>query len=251
MPQPRSVVDNHDGLWIRRLRFESARGYLRTCGLVVRTPASHAGDPRFKERGFTPFQTPYRVGNSGQVHSFMIMEKSFYERDTLEVAKALLGKKLVRETSKGTMAGIINEVEAYKQDDPASHSCNGLTPRSRVMFGEPGHAYVYLCYGMYWMLNFVTEPKGTAGAVLVRGVKPLEGIELMKKNRRIQDLNNLSNGPGKICEALKINKNHNGLDVTKGKLRVEKGIEPKKIGKSTRIGISKGIDKQWRFFFNP
>ncbi|MCD4740371.1 DNA-3-methyladenine glycosylase [archaeon] len=178
----------------------------------------------------------------------MALSRSFYERDTIEVAKNLLGKTIIKKTSQGTMTGLITEVEAYKENDEASHSCNGKTKRSEIMFGKPGHAYVYLCYGFYWMLNFVTEKEGTAGAVLIREIKPLDGIKLMQKNRGQNSLQGLTDGPGKLCVALNINKKENGIPITQGNLYVKDGIEPKRIHKSSRIGISKATEKQWRFY---
>lgn len=178
----------------------------------------------------------------------MPLQREFYERDTLRVARGLLGKTLVRKTRAGTMKGIITEVEAYTENDPASHSCRGPTPRNKVMYGPPGHAYVYFCYGNHWLLNFVTEKEGTAGAVLIRGIKPLEGIGCMKKNRGTSDEHNLANGPGKLCQALSIDRKDNGTDLTKGDLYVEEGTKPRRIQKSQRIGISKGSEKEWRFF---
>jgi DNA-3-methyladenine glycosylase len=176
----------------------------------------------------------------------MALPRKFYERDTLEVAKDLLGKTLVRRTPRGVMKARLIEVEAYKENDPASHSCRGVTPRNKVMYGPPGHAYVYFCYGNHWLLNFVTEPQGRAGAVLVRGVKPLKGLDIMKQNRGGREP--LADGPGKLCQALSINGKDNGVDVTRGDLTVQDGPKPEKIRKSSRIGIKQGVDRQWRFF---
>ncbi|MCD6414655.1 MAG: DNA-3-methyladenine glycosylase [Candidatus Diapherotrites archaeon] len=178
----------------------------------------------------------------------MPLQRDFYARNTLVVAKQLLGKVLVRKSKVGIMKGIIIEVEAYKENDPASHSYRGPTKRNAVMYGPPGHAYVYFCYGNHWLLNFVTEKEGTAGAVLIRAIKPTKGIDLMKKNRGKEDLKNLTNGPGKLTKALAIDGKDNGIDITHGNLYVEEGIKPKEIHKSTRIGIKAGTDRKWRFF---
>ncbi|MGZ3698056.1 MAG: DNA-3-methyladenine glycosylase, partial [Bdellovibrionota bacterium] len=124
---------------------------------------------------------------------------SFYARDTLEVSRDLLGKVLLIRSRRGVTAGRIVETEAYRQDDPASHSFRGKTPRASIMFGNPGVAYVYFIYGMYEMLNFVTESHGTAGAVLIRALEPLAGEELMIKRRGARRTRELASGPGRLC----------------------------------------------------
>ena len=139
------------------------------------------------------------------------------------------------------------ETEAYYgENDPASHAFNGKTERNKLMFGEPGHLYIYLCYGMYYLLNVVTEEKGVPGAVLIRALEPIKGIEMMKKNRGKDK--NLTNGPGKLTEAFNIDKKLNGLDVTKNPLYFEKGKIGINIGKSNRIGIKKGENRLLRFY---
>ena len=179
----------------------------------------------------------------------MPLPRSFYARNTIKVARELLGKVLVRK-KEGVMKGIIIEVEAYTENDPASHSYRGPTPRNRVMYGPPGHAYVYFCYGNHWLLNFVTEKEGVAGAVLIRAIKPIEGIELMKKNRGTNDIKNLTNGPGKLTKALGIDGKDNGTDITRGNLYVEEGITPRKIQRGKRIGIKNGVELKRRFFIS-
>ena len=174
----------------------------------------------------------------------MPLPRSFYARNTIKVARELLGKVLVRKKE-----GVI-EVEAYTENDPASHSYRGPTPRNRVMYGPPGHAYVYFCYGNHWLLNFVTEKEGVAGAVLIRAIKPIEGIELMKKNRGTNDIKNLTNGPGKLTKALGIDGKDNGTDITRGNLYVEEGITPRKIQRGKRIGIKNGVELKRRFFIS-
>lgn len=195
------------------------------------------------------------------MNSHPILQKSFYERHTLEVAKDLLGKILVVRTNPkfplehpkaGIAAGRIVETEAYRGDDPASHSCRGETPRSSVMFGEPGVAYVYFIYGMYEMLNFVTEPKGNPGAVLIRALEPLHNIELMMKRRTgaaKHSLKNLTNGPGRLCRALGIQMSDYGESLLGPRLFVmDDGFKPDNISTSGRIGITTGIEKPWRYF---
>ena len=164
-----------------------------------------------------------------------ILPRSFYERDTVLVARQMLGKVIVH----GKIAGRIVETEAYLgQGDLAAHSARGRTPRTKVIFGPPGFAYVYLIYGMYHCLNFVTETDGTAGCVLIRSLEPLADI----------NQHQLTNGPGKVTLALGINKLQNGCDVTSGTLTVRQWHTPNfKIITSPRIGITKSIHLPLRF----
>lgn len=184
-----------------------------------------------------------------------ILKPSFYKRDTLVVAKELLGKILLICSKNGKItAGRIVEVEAYSEVDPASHSAKGETPRSSVMFGEPGVAYVYFIYGMYEMLNFVTEKKGIAGAVLIRALEPVYGEDLMKKRRKITNLKDLTSGPGKLARALGITMAHNKKSLQGPELYViDDGSSPEVITASKRVGISRATDLEWRFFLpdNP
>lgn len=178
------------------------------------------------------------------------LTRKFFDRDTLVVARELIGKLLVWRTQLGERVARIVEVEAYVgQNDPASHSAPGPTNRNRVMFGPPGHAYVYLIYGMYHCLNFVTESEGTGAAVLIRAAEPIEGIELMRRTSpRLSDRELLS-GPGKLCRAFELTTVHTGLDLINSDLELrDAGESQARIGKSRRIGISKGIEKEWRFF---
>ena len=183
------------------------------------------------------------------------VEREFYNRDTLKVAKDILGKILVRKTKKGYMTGRIVEVEAYKfgEYDKASHASKRCTLSNKVMFGENGHAYVYFTYGMYFMLNVVAKKKtDPAGAVLIRGLEPIDGIKYMIKNRKGKLANNLTNGPGKLSEALQINKKFNNHDLTeKGELCIV-DLEKRKerILTSGRIGISLDVEKEWRFYLD-
>ncbi len=183
------------------------------------------------------------------------IKREFYNRDTIKVAKDILGKVIVRKTKQGNMAGRIVEVEAYKfgEHDKASHASKGCTLSNQVMFGENGFAYVYFTYGMYFMLNVVAKKKTDhAGAVLIRGVEPIDGIKYMIKNRKGKDDINLTNGPGKLSQALQINKKLNNYDLTKkGKLFIvdsEKRTE--KVLSSGRIGISMDVEKEWRFYLD-
>ena len=183
------------------------------------------------------------------------IKREFYNRDTIKVAKDILGKVIVRKTKQGNMAGRIVEVEAYKfgEHDKASHASKGCTLSNQVMFGENGFAYVYFTYGMYFMLNVVAKKKiDHAGAVLIRGVEPIDGIKHMIRNRKGKDDINLTNGPGKLSQALQINKKLNNYDLTKkGKLFIvdsEKRTE--KVLSSGRIGISMDVEKEWRFYLD-
>jgi len=178
------------------------------------------------------------------------LNRKFYNRSTLKVAKELLGKHLVIEKDGNYVSGKIVETEAYiGPDDPASHAYRGLTPRNKVMFGDPGYAYVYLTYGMHHCLNFVTERKGFPAAVLIRALEPADGIEIMKKRRKAKDLINLTNGPAKLCQALGIDRALNGADLCSDIIYVEdRGDKPTKIVSTSRIGIKEGKDKKWRFY---
>lgn len=168
-----------------------------------------------------------------------ILKKEFYNRDTLLVAKELLGCKIVRKIEDQTLSGIIVETEAYTADDPACHAFKGKTPRALTLFKEPGLAYVYLIYGMYYCLNVVTEEFDIAGAVLIRAIDP------------IFPLSN-TNGPGKLCRELKITTKLNELDITSdnSELWIEKGeqISCSEIVITTRIGIRQAVDYPWRFY---
>jgi DNA-3-methyladenine glycosylase len=178
--------------------------------------------------------------------------RAFYERNTVRVAKDLLGKVLVRRLGATLLEGLIVETEAYRgYDDAASHAYRGPTRRNQVMFGEPGHAYVYFTYGMHYCLNVTTEPVGQAGAVLIRAVQPVKGIVKMKKRRGTEHVKDLSNGPAKLTQAFAVTKALNGHDLTSGeKLFVAEPCnpEPFNISAGTRIGIRAGGEKPWRFF---
>lgn len=190
----------------------------------------------------------------------------FFAQGTVAVARQLLGKELVRtleyksegKIKTACLRARIVETEAYLGfNDPAAHSSRGPTPRAKVMFGPPGTAYVYFIYGNYFMLNFVTEPEGTAGAVLIRAVEPLEGIPEMALQRGLkgktsqkQILKNLTNGPGKLAMALGIDMNLNGKFLGLPHLAVLDGphLADSKVVTTTRIGISVGQDLLYRFY---
>ncbi len=166
-----------------------------------------------------------------------ILPRSFYVRPAVEVARDLLGKIMVH----GRAAGRIVEVEAYLgAEDLAAHASRGLTRRTRVLFGPPGHAYVYFIYGMYECLNLVAEPEGTPGCVLIRALEPLAGIGLMRRRRpKARTLEDLASGPGKLCLAMGITRRHYGADLTRGPLTVRRLLHepPFEILATPRVGI--------------
>ncbi len=180
------------------------------------------------------------------------LPRRFYTRDTLTIAKELLGKHLIRYTLGMKLGGRIVEVEAYGgSDDPASHAYRGVTPRNQLMFRKGGFAYVYFTYGKHYCFNVVTGKQNVPGAVLIRALEPNEGLGTMKKNRRTRDVLNLTNGPGKLTEALNITGKQNGLDLTRSKkLFICKSEEKEKfeVVFTKRIGIRVGVDKPWRFY---
>ena len=180
-----------------------------------------------------------------------ILPRTFYSRDTITVAKSLLGKKIVRKIGKHEISGIIIETEAYRhKDDPASHAFRKITERNKVMFEEVGKAYVYFTYGMHYCFNVVARnSKFEAGAVLIRAIAPEKGIELMEKNRGTKDRKKLTDGPAKLTQALGITKEHYGVDLTTdSKLFIIEGVKrPRKIIASPRIGIKNATDKLWNF----
>lgn len=186
------------------------------------------------------------------------LDQAFYEQPTLELARALLGKTLLHASTAGLSGGVIVEVEAYIcAIDPAAHGYLKMTPRTRIMYGPPGHAYIYFNYGMHWMLNVSTEPDGTGGAVLLRAIQPTVGLDLIRLRRgEAMPLRDLARGPGRICAALGLGRAENGLPFTGGKLWLED--EPALpsdavIATSGRIGITKATELPWRFYLagNP
>src|SRR5574340_1277080 len=181
-----------------------------------------------------------------------ILARSFYDKDTVDVARDLIGKTLVRKINGNIISGIIAETEAYRyKDDPASHTYGGMTERNKAMFGQVGRAYVYFTYGMHYCVNAVARSSDyEAGAVLIRSLVPKTGIDFMSRQRRTSNLSNLSNGPAKLTQALKIKKKEYGEDLTKrSNLFITDGLEIKKseIFTGPRIGIKKANDKMWNF----
>lgn len=177
------------------------------------------------------------------------LARDWFARGSLEVAPDLLNKVLQVDRGTKLVSGRIVETEAYRSDDPASHTFNGPTDRNRVMFGPAGHLYVYLSYGIHHCANVVTGPNGDGQAVLIRAVDPVDGIETMRMRRGRPD-RELANGPGKLCQALGIGLGDDGTDVLgAGRVAiVDDGTPPPPeplIG--PRVGISKAVDRPWRF----
>ena len=179
-----------------------------------------------------------------------VLPRRFYINDTKQVARDLLGKKLVRKIGRHVLSGIIIETEAYKgKNDPASHAARKKTERNKIMFDEAGHAYVYFTYGMHYCFNVVAKKENDeSGAVLVRAIQPQQGIKQMIKNRKTDVISNLVNGPGKLTQAMQITLKEYNLDLTKNtSLFIVDGKKPSKIIAKPRIGIKEGTDKLWNF----
>ena len=181
-----------------------------------------------------------------------IFPRDFYNRPTLTVARELIGARLVRILDSAKLVGLITETEAYiSEKDLACHAKAGLTPRTRVMYGEPGYAYVYFTYGNHWMLNVVTEKEGFPAAVLIRAIQPIDGMEIMLERRSGRD----TFGPGKICQAMGIKKSENGADLTgtASGVWIEAGVQVPNslVTKSPRVGLNNTpepwLSKPWRF----
>ncbi|MDF2117679.1 DNA-3-methyladenine glycosylase [Roseiarcaceae bacterium H3SJ34-1] len=170
--------------------------------------------------------------------------------DTAALARFLIGKIVVRELPEGIVSGRIVETEAYVVGDAAGHGYRGMTQRNRSLFLEPGHAYVYVAYGISNMLNVSSGNAGTGTGVLIRALEPLEGIGIMQQNRGTERLRDLTRGPGRLAAALRIDRSLDGLDLCrKGPLWLaHDDHEPGKIGKSIRIGITKDADRLLRFY---
>ena len=181
-----------------------------------------------------------------------ILPRDFYDRPTLTVARELIGARLVRILDGVQLVGLITEAEAYiSEKDLACHARAGLTPRTQVMFGEPGHAYVYFTYGNHWMLNAVAEKEGFPAAVLIRAIQPMEGVDIMMERRQGRD----TFGPGKLCQAMGIGKGENGVDLTTSAsgLWIEAGpkVPNSLVTKGPRVGLNNTpepwLSKPWRF----
>ena len=177
--------------------------------------------------------------------------RSFYSRPAPVVAPDLLGRLLVRKGTAGLLSARIVECEAYQEDDPASHSFRGLTNRTAVMFGPPGHLYVYFSYGAHWCMNVVTGDDGDGSAVLLRAAEPMSGIEVMQARRGRTESRLLCSGPGRLTQAFGVTGADNGLDLVCGHdLNLSKGrpVDQADVATSPRVGISLAREQPWRFF---
>ena len=171
------------------------------------------------------------------------LPREFFARSVDEVAPDLIGVTLLVDGVGGTIV----EVEAYDQEDPAAHSFRGKTARNASMFGPPGHAYVYRSYGIHWCLNFVCEPEEVASAVLVRALEPMRGLDEMRRRRRLEDERLLCAGPGRLCQALGITREHDGLPLDEPPFRLLPRMEEPEIATGPRIGITQAVDRPWRY----
>lgn len=172
-----------------------------------------------------------------------LLDEAFFARPVAQVARDLLGCVI----EVGDLAGEIVEVERYQQDDPASHSFRGPTPRAAVMFGPPGRLYVYRSYGIHWCANVVCEPEGHGAAVLLRAVAPTRGLDLMRERRGTVDDRKLCSGPGRLCEAFGIDGSMNASVLGEGPVRLRAGTPVAAIAVGPRIGISAATERPWRF----
>jgi len=178
------------------------------------------------------------------------LPRDFFARPTLQVARELLGARLVHIDHGQRLSGWISETEAYiGETDLGCHARAGRTPRTQVMYGPPGHAYVYFTYGMHWCLNFVTEAEGFPAAVLIRAIQPCEGVDVIASRRAPQPPTRWTDGPGKLCQALGIDRQHNGLDLCapESELFIETGLQipPETVTISPRVGLT-NVPEPWR-----
>ena len=184
-------------------------------------------------------------GTTGPHVNLRPLPRRFYARDSIDLARDLLGRLLVREAGAVRVVGRIVEAEAYRPDDPASHSFRGPTRRNASMFGGAGRAYVYISYGMHHCMNVTA---GGGAAVLLRALEPVEGMEEMARRRGVADVRLLCSGPGRLCQALGISLADDGTDlVTRGALWLAAGTPTGEVAVSTRIGITTAVEQPWRF----
>jgi DNA-3-methyladenine glycosylase len=171
------------------------------------------------------------------------LRKSFFARSVHEVAPDLIGATFLV----NGVGGIIVEVEAYDQTDPAAHSFRGPTPRNAVMFGPPGFTYVYLSYGLNWCVNFVCQAAGSAAGVLIRAVEPTHGLAAMRRRRGVADAKALCSGPGRLCQALAITKTLSELPIDRSPIALHAGSGEAEIATGVRIGLTKAVNLPWRY----
>jgi DNA-3-methyladenine glycosylase len=181
----------------------------------------------------------------------VVLTRSELPLDTVELARYLIGKVVVRTTPEGILSGRIVETEAYPVGDPAGHAYRGETHRNRALFLSRGHAYVYLAYGVSYLLNVSSEVAGVGAGVLLRALEPLEGIEVMRRNRSVETVRDLARGPGRLAVSLEIDRRMDGIDLCDtGALYIARGPKTAagNIGTSTRIGLSQETDRLLRFY---
>jgi DNA-3-methyladenine glycosylase len=171
------------------------------------------------------------------------IRRPFFARSVHEVAPELLGVTLLVDG----VGGRIVEVEAYDHEDPAAHGYRGLTARNASMFGPPGHAYVYRSYGVHWCLNLVCEEEGSASAVLVRALEPVEGIDVMRARRGTEEVRLLCSGPGRLCQALGVTREHDGLPLDEPPFELGARVGEPALVTGPRIGITRAADRPWRY----
>ena len=169
--------------------------------------------------------------------------RDFFARSVHDVAPELVGTTFLC----GGVGGVVVEVEAYDHEDPAAHGYRGRTARNSAMFGPPGHAYVYRSYGIHWCVNFVCESDGVAAAVLIRALEPTHGIDVMRERRGVADARALCSGPGKLCEALAITREHDGLPLDAPPFELHERSGRVDVVRGPRIGITKAVDEPWRY----
>jgi DNA-3-methyladenine glycosylase len=197
-----------------------------------------------------------KVPRTGRHSDFVFLSSDFFSRPTLVVARELIGKVLVHDAPAGRASGVIVETEAYiGESDPACHAAPGPTARNAPLYGPPGIAYVYLNYGIHYLVNAVTEPEGSPAAVLIRALEPLEGEALMRRRRlrsggrraALIPVHHLCRGPGNLTTALGISLKQNGCALTSATLRIEdRGLPERPVEWSRRIGINVGVEQEWR-----
>jgi DNA-3-methyladenine glycosylase len=198
-------------------------------------PRHRAADARPKFSQVLPLPRPLKL------------RRDFFDRSVHKVAPELIGATLMVGQGSKVAGGIIVEVEAYHHTDPAAHSYRGPTDRNRVMFGPPGFLYVYRSYGIHWCMNFVCEEEGSASAVLIRALEPVEGLAAMRRRRDADDVRALCSGPGKVCEALGVTREHNGLALDRAPIAIYARTSKPGILVGPRIGITKAVDHPWRY----
>jgi len=171
------------------------------------------------------------------------LTRSFFKRSVHEVAPDLIGAVLLVDG----VGGRLVEVEAYHHTDPAAHSFRGPTERNSVMFGPPGYAYIYRSYGIHWCLNFVCGDEGEASAVLIRALEPTHGLDAMRDRRGVDDVRLLWAGPGRLCQALGVTREHDGLPLDRPPFELMPARAPVELVRGPRIGITKAVEQPWRY----